>query len=196
MIQHKRGLVPALFLISGLLLAPPLMAQDPGDEEMAAMMAAGQPGEHHKHLGFMAGEWNVKASFWMPGSPEAMTSDGTAAFKWVLGGRYMRQDYTSQFMGMPFQGIGTTGYDNVGKQYQSTWTDNMSTTIMSEHGQCDGSGKKFSFTGEMPDPGSGTMLATRTEQVVESQDRFVLTSYAKGPDGKEMKLMELVYTRK
>ena len=30
-------------------------------------------------------------------------------------------------MGMPFEGIGRTGYDNVTGKYWSTWIDNMST---------------------------------------------------------------------
>ncbi len=33
-------------------------------------------------------------------------------------------------MGMPFEGMGIDGYDNLAKQYVSTWVDNMGTGIM------------------------------------------------------------------
>jgi hypothetical protein len=196
MIRSKRGLAPIFMVICLTLMAAPIPAQDTAEADMAAMMAAGQPGEHHKHMAFQEGSWNVKGQFWMAPSAPPMESDGTATFKWILDGRFMQQKYSSQFMGMDFQGIGTTGYDNMGKKYMATWTDNMTTSIMSETGQCDGSGKKTEWKGAMADPASGQMVSTRTEQIVESNDKFSLMSYGTGPDGSEFPIMKLVYTRK
>jgi hypothetical protein len=196
MFRNKRGFAPVLAMLCLVMISVPVLAQEAAEADMAAMMAAGQPGEHHQHMAFQEGSWNVKGQFWMPGAPGPMESDGTATFKWILGGRFMHQSYSSQFMGMDFQGIGTTGYDNLGKKYMATWTDNMTTSIMSETGQCDGSGKKTEWKGSMPDPASGEVVATRSEQIVESNDKFSLMSYGIGPDGSEFPIMKLVYTRK
>ena len=196
MLRDKRGIIHS-FAIIGVLLAPaPLLAEEPSEADMAAMMAAGQPGEHHQHMAFMEGSWDVDARFWMPGAPGPMEAKGAAVYTPILGGRYLQQSYTSDFMGMPFEGIGTTGYDNMNKEYVATWTDNMSTGIMRDTGQCDGTGKKTVYHGEMPDPASGTMLPTRTEYIMASNDKFTMTMYSTGPDGTESKIMELVYTRK
>jgi hypothetical protein len=196
MLRDKRGIIPIFAIICVLLAPAPLLAEEAGDAEMAAMMAANQPGEHHQHMAFMEGSWDVDAKFWMPGAPEPMEAKATAVYTSILGGRYLQQSYTSEFMGMPFEGLGTTGYDNMGKQYVATWTDNMNTAIMSETGQCDGTGKKTDWHGEIPDPASGKMIPTHSEQIVEGNDKFTYTSYTVGPDGTESPMMELVYTRK
>ncbi len=196
MYLKKRLFLPVLTSTCFLLAVAPLPAQEPSETDMAAMMAAGQPGEHHEHMAFLEGSWNVAATFWMPGAPDPMETKGESTYEWVLGGRYMHQSYTGDFMGMKFEGIGVTGYDTMGKKYVATWTDNMNTAIMSETGQCDGTGKKTEWKGQIPDPASGEMVSTRTVHIVESNDKFVMTSYAIGPDGTESPMMKLVYTRK
>jgi len=196
MLRDKRGFIP-LFAIICVLLAPaPLLAEEPSEADTAAMMAAGQPGDHHQHLAVMEGSWDVAGRFWMPGAPAPMEAEGAATITRVLGGRYLHQDYTTNLMGMDFKGFGTIGYDNFSKQYQATWTDNMTTGILFDTGQCDGTGKKTVFHGEMPDAATGSVLPTRTEYIVESNDKFIMAMYNVNSDGTDFKMMELVYTRK
>lgn len=195
--SRTKHLFPSILAATCFLLTvAPVPAQEPSEADMAAMMAAGQPGEHHGHMAFMEGSWNVAATFWMPGSPEPMETKGEATYQWILGGRYMQQTYTGDFMGAKFEGMGITGYDNMGEKYVATWTDTMNTAIMSETGQCDGTGKKTVWKGQIPDASTGQMVTTRTEQVVESSDKFVMTAYLTSPDGTESPMMKLVYTRK
>src|ERR1043165_7932011 len=107
---------------------------------MEAWMKASTPGDAHKKLDNMVGTWDVTVKSWMaPGEPP-MESTGTAMNQWVLGGRWMEEKFTGSFMGMPFQGIGYTGYDNIKKQYVGTWMDNMTTAMMGSRGK-GGSGK-------------------------------------------------------
>ncbi|MCZ6649378.1 MAG: DUF1579 domain-containing protein [Acidobacteria bacterium] len=197
--MSKRTATFALSLLTLVVTAGLLMA---GDEKAAAptaadeaMMAAMTPGEHHEHLAATAGNWEVALKMWMdPSQTEPVESTGTAKFYPVMGGRYMVQEYSGDWMGMEFTGRGTTGYDNLAGKYVSTWVDNMSTTISMESGHCDGTGRKYDWAGEMPDPISGDMVKTRTEQTIEG-NRMRLTSYAV-TDGGERKMMEIVYTRK
>jgi hypothetical protein len=197
--MSKRSAVYALPLVAllvsaGLLMAAEEKAAAPSEADLA-VMAAMAPGEHHAHLAATAGDWNVAIKMWMdPARPEAVESTGAAKFFPILGGRYMVQEYSGSFMGMEFRGRGTTGYDNLQEKYVSTWLDNMSTAVSMESGHCDGTGRKYDWSGEMPDPVSGGMIRTRTEQVIEG-DHMSLTSYGVTNDG-EYKMMEIIYTRK
>ena len=80
---------------------------------MEAMMKAGMPGDPHKLLNSMAGSWTTKATFWMMPGADPTSMEGTSENKWVMGGRYLEQRFSGSFMGMPFEGQGYTGYDNV-----------------------------------------------------------------------------------
>ena len=79
------------------------------------------PGEQHKQLARMSGDWTFTQKFWMaPGQPPGESS-GTMHADVLLGGRYVEHSWHGSFMGMPFEGRGTEAYDNVGKQYVSSW---------------------------------------------------------------------------
>ena len=47
----------------------------------------------------------------------------------------MEERFTGNFLDCPFQGRGTTGYDNIKQKYVLSWVDSMSTGILS----CEGS---------------------------------------------------------
>ena len=169
--------------------APPM---DPA--MMEAMMKAGTPGDAHKKLDVFTGTWTTKVTSWMaPGAPP-MVMEGTAEAKWTMGGRYVEQRFAGNFMGMPFEGLGYTGYDNVKKQYWSTWMDNMSTSMMTSTGNMDG--KAWSFTGMMTDPMSGKDMRSDTKIVVTDADHHTMEMWSPAPDGKMFKMMEIAYSRK
>jgi len=187
------------------LLALPVLAQDKPKEPAApamdhaaeeAMMKAMMPGEQHKRLARMAGDWTFTNKMWMaPGQPP-MDSTGTMHAETVLGGRYVQTTWTGNMMGMPFEGHGTEGYDNLTKQHVSTWMDNMGTGIMYSTGTCDDSGNKCSMKGDMVDPMTGKPSYMRTEITWMDANTFKNEMYGPGPDGKEFKWMEIVVKRK
>jgi len=194
--KSRFGLV-VLVLAAGPALAEQTGAPpQPSAEEQAAMAAmekAATPGAPHAWLATMAGSWDFSGSFWSkPGDPP-MTSTGSAERSMMLGGRVMAEKVTSEFFGQPFEGFGMTGYDNVSGKYWGTWTDSMSTGIMTSTGSCQGG--KCEFTGSGYDPVSGQLTTSRMTSE-HTADREVHTMYGPGPDGKELKMMELVYTRR
>lgn len=170
-------------------------ADDMQKAQMEAWMKASTPGDAHKKLDHMVGTWDVKVKSWMaPGAP-LMESAGTAENSWVLGGRWVEQKFSGTFMGMPFSGIGYTGYDNIKQQYVGTWMDNMSTAMMVSMGK-GGSGNTYEFTSTMDDPMTGKP-ATVTEKItVADHDHHSLEMWVPGPDGKMFKTMEIAYSRK
>lgn len=161
---------------------------------MAAMEKAGAPGEHHKVLLKRVGKWDVAVKMWMaPGQPP-MESKGTAEVKSILGDRFIQMNFTGSFMDKPFTGIGTTGYDNVKKKVIGTWIDNMSTSMMRSEGTFDAASKTTTSTSIGMDPTTGKECKGRSVEKWESDNRVVEETFQK-KGAKEMKVMEIVYTR-
>lgn len=164
--------------------------------QMEAMMKAATPGDMHKKLSPMVGTFDVKVTMWnMPGQPPT-DSSGTAVDTWVLGGRFVEERFTGNFMGMPFTGIGYTGYDNVRKEYVGTWMDNFGTQMMVSSGNVGADGKTYNFTSSMSDPMSGKTMPVQEKVTVTDDDHHVMEMWGPGPDGKMFKMMEITYTRK
>ena len=197
----------SLLLLAVILLAVTgaAVAQDkpkeppkggPSPAEMEAMMKAMTPGEPQKQLARLAGDWTFAQKFWMaPGQPPGESS-GTMHGEVLLGGRYVEHHWNGNFMGMPFEGRGTDAYDNVAKQYVSSWIDNMGTGIMYQTGSCEAGGKSCSYQGDVWDPVSGKKMTMRSVITWSGDDTFKNEMYGPDPSGKEMKMMEITATRK
>jgi hypothetical protein len=173
----------------------PKPAAAPSDQEMmAAMMKLATPGPQHAALKPLEGSWKATVkSFMGPGEPAV--SEGTAENQMILGGRFLRQEYHGTFMGQPFEGYGVTGYDNAKKQYVGAWVDSVGTMIQTTTGSMDKSGKVLTLHGTWDDP--VTHKKTPTKQIVRITDdkTNVFEMYGQ-MEGKEVKQMEITYTRK
>jgi hypothetical protein len=171
-------------------------AKAPPDEKamMETMMKAGSPGEGHKKLEPLVGTFDAKVTSWMDPAKPPTQSSGTAERKWVLGNRYVEEQFTSTFMDQPFTGIGYTGYDNVGKKYVSVWMDSMSTGIMEMKGTA--SGNAISETGSMLNPMNAKPMNLKSKMTVTDNDHQTFEMWGPAPDGKMYKMMEITYTRK
>ncbi|HEV7241215.1 MAG TPA: DUF1579 domain-containing protein [Thermoanaerobaculia bacterium] len=190
----KLSLAVALLLVCTSAFAqeqkPPAM--DPA--MMEAMMKAGTPGDAHKNLNALVGSWNTKVTMWMVPGADPMTMDGTSETRWVMGGRYLEERFAGNFMGMPFEGLGYSGYDNVKKQYWGTWMDNMSTGMMMSTGTYDG--KAWTFKGTMADPMTGKDSTIDQKVTFADADHHMMEMWGPAPDGKIYKSMEITYSRK
>lgn len=176
-----------------------LTAQDatpPGGAEMMEMPPEFSPGPNHKMLEPFVGEWKVVVKFWMDPAAEPGVSEGTASARWIMDGRWMQEDFTGDFAGMPFKGMGMTGYDPFKKKYISTWIDSMSTTMMTQEGTADSAGKVFTYSGKSFDPMMNMETTTKTILSVDSHDQHTMKMFMITPDGAETQTMEIVYTRK
>ena len=172
--------------------APPGMSA----AEQEAMMKAMSPGEQHKHLARLAGDWTFTNKMWMAAGAPPAESSGTMHGETILGGRYVQSVWKGNMMGMDFEGHGTGGYDNVAKKYVSSWVDNMGTGILYSTGSCDADGKKCEEKGSMIDPMTGKESYMRSVTSWTGNDSFVMEMYGPDPSGKEMKWMEMSVKRK
>lgn len=175
-------------------------AQEPEPDEMAAMqeawMKAMTPGVHHKHLQATAGDWEYKSKMWMDPAAPPTESEGTCKREMILGGRYLREEYSGVFMNMPYKGIGITGYDNLAEEYRSVWIDNMGTAVMTGSGQCSDDGATLTLEMEYIDAMTMEPATMRAVMKLLAPDKMVAEYYGAGPDGEEFKAMEFVFTRK
>lgn len=165
---------------------------------MKNYMAYATPGEPHKMLAKSNGTWNGEITMWMsPDDAHPISSTATMTNKMIMDGRYQVSETKGNMMGMPFNGIGTTGYDNHKKIFVATWLDNMGTGIMKMEGPWDEATKTTTLTGKMVDPSSGRECDFKEVYKIIDDDHQFMEMY--GPDpktGKQFKSMEIKLTRK
>ena len=178
------------------------MAKDKKPEkqmDMQAMMETyaklAQPGEPHKLFASLAGSWTTSTKEWMePGKPP-MESIGSAEMKMLLDGRFLQQELTGDMMGKPYSGIGISGYDNLRKKYVSIWMDSMGTGIFSMEGTASDDGKTITLKGQHAELGGGQMTHRALWKILDSNTQ-TFEMYGAHSHGKEMKMLEITYTRK
>ena len=198
-----RTLVTALALAAALPAAAqdakPQSGQPKMSPEEAAMMEAyqkaGTAGAQHAAMARTAGTYDLKIRSWNKPDAPPMEETGTATRKMMLEGRVLAEDMQSKMMGQPFTGHGMQGYDNVTGKWWSTWNDSMSTGLMVSEGTCDDSGA-CTFTGSWNDPVTKGKTTARMTTKWTSPNVEVFEMYTPGPDGKEMKMMEITYTKR
>lgn len=166
------------------------------DPAMQEAMKRAAPGENHNALEPFAGRFTTTSRMWMkPGEPP-QESTGSAEHTWVLGGRFLKMDVRGDMGGQTFQGLGYLGYDNIRGEYTAVWLDNMSTGIARASGQFDPATKKYTESGTFSCPMTGeTDRRFRGEWKVIDNNTLSYTMYNPGPDGKEVKGMEISYKR-
>jgi hypothetical protein len=173
--------------------APPQMTKEQM-AEMEAYQKAGTPGPQHERLARAAGKYTTLVRSWNePGGPP-IEETGTVTRTMSLGGRVLVEEFNCKMMGMPFTGSGLAGYDNVSGKHWSTWTDSMSTGIMLSEGTCDAK-DSCAYTGSWNDPITKGKITARMTSRWTSPTVQVFEMYTPGKDGKEMKMMEITYTK-
>jgi len=186
-----------IMLIASSGLAKEKKQQNQMDPEamMELWKQAATPGEPHKLFASLAGSWTTTTKEWMePGKPPT-ESTGTAEMKMLLDGRFLYQEFTSQMMGQPFSGIGIDAYDNLRKRYVTAWMDTMGTGIFIMEGTATSDGRTITLKGSHPEPGGGHMTHRAVWKIVDDNTQ-TFDMYGTHHGGKEMKMLEITYTKK
>ena len=164
-------------------------------EYMAAMMAAGTPGDAHAELAKGAGTWKVVSQWWPYPGGEAMTMEAMAEVSMMFD-RHMVMEFSSDFEGMPYRGHLLMGYDNLSGEYWSVWMENMSTGVSISRGTMDENGIT-TMHGTWADPQTPGGRPMRSVTIPVSDDEFRMDFYDTHPDapGGWFKSMTMTYTR-
>jgi len=177
---------------TGATPAPPPMTPQ---EMQDALTKAAAPGPNHEWLAGIEGQWVTTVKTMMDPAAEPEVTHGTCDNRMTFDGRYLVQSYTGTTLGMPFEGMGMTGYDNAEKRFVSTWVDNMGTGILVTRGVRDEARQTLVMTGEYTDALTGQPVHVRTVLHIVGPDQHTLAMYRAGPDGRERPVMEITYDR-
>lgn len=185
-----------------MLVATPTVADERksnkpmSSEEMVEIYTKlAAPGEPHRLLASLAGNWTTTTKEWMDPQKQPTESTGSVEAKMILGERFLQQQISGTMHGRPHTGIWTVGYDNLLKRYVSSWIDSMSTQIFMMDGTASADGRTITFTGQHAEVGGGHMSHRAVWKIVDGNNQeFVM--YGAHHGAAEMKMMEVVYTRK
>ena len=141
--MKARSLAVALSLLA--LAALPALAQDkPKDAPRHGQRRDGGHDEggdsgraRRRSWPALVGDWTFTNKMWMAPGAAADGVDRHDARGGPDGRPLRRAHLEGQHDGHALRGAGTEAYDNVGKQYVSSWVDNMGTGIMHATGTCD-----------------------------------------------------------
>jgi uncharacterized protein DUF1579 len=166
-------------MVLGMLAAAHLTAQEPPFK----------PGPEHAFLKQSEGTWDATIK------SLGNESKGTITYKMDLNGLWLLEHFKADFGGMPFDGMGATGYDPAKKKYVSVWIDSMSPGLIVSEGTYDKATKTMTMFGNMPMPDGKTVKATITTVATDPNTK-IFTIKAPGPDGKEAEMMHITYKRR
>jgi hypothetical protein len=85
------------------------------------------PAEHHRRLNALAGKWKLAVKWRNTPDARWAESKGTAEYRWILGGRFLTEEFRYDMGGQPVEWLGIYGYDNFQKKYTAVWVDNQGT---------------------------------------------------------------------
>ncbi|MBA2305579.1 MAG: DUF1579 domain-containing protein [Acidobacteria bacterium] len=168
---------------------------------LAAVQSGGQmppmpkPGPEHEMLKLDEGTWDAIVEFIPgPGAPP-MTSKGVEVNTIGCSGLCLISDFKGEAMGAPFQGHGVLTWDAAKKKYIGSWTDSMSMGLALTESSYDPAAKKWTGSMEGPDM-TGKVMKMRSVLEYTGTGTRVMTSFGRGPDGKEMQMLKISYKKR
>jgi len=156
------------------------------------------PGEKHKHLQYFVGEWESVQKILQGEGKEPVTRHQDISVESLYEGRFTRAviRFREKIMGMLAEGIVITGYDSYKKEFMSVTFGSLGTRFSINRGQLDESGKTRIDWGESENMFTGKKNNTKAVTLILGPDKYRYDYYDVDDQGKENKVMEIIYTRK
>ena len=155
-----------------------------------------KPTDEHKLLQKDVGTWDATVKVWPMEGAEPMESKGTEKNELLRGGLWLVSRFEGEAAGMPFIGVGTTGYDPVEKQYVGTWIDTMTPHLMITKAEYDPKTKTMTGSAEGRDAMTKEAYSSKVISRYVDDDTRVFEMHMPGKDGKHWKMMEITYKRR
>ena len=166
------------------------------EADMQACAEAATPGAMHAYLQESVGVWQGKSKMWMAPGMEPQESECTSTITSMMDGRYTRCEISGDMAGMPFNGFGIYGFDNVSQKFQSSWIDNCGTGMMHGTGELSSDASTLTWTMNYHCPIAKKQVTMREVERRTGKDTMTLEMYGPDKSGKEFKMMEIAFTRK
>jgi len=169
----------------------------PPDTEtlIANMVQYAMPAPQHRLLDRMAGKWKTSVKYQMTADAPVVESEGSCERKWILGNRFLQEEFDGGDLALPFQALAIYGYDRFEKKYTSAWVDSLTTAITTYLGTCKDPCDVITFLGQHGDPWTGKKRPSRGVTTFVTDKKHTVELFESGHDGKEYKILEITYTR-
>jgi len=148
-----------------------------------------QAGPQHELLAAMVGDWSGPTQTWFDpdGAPEECETEASARL--LLGGRWLRFDYSGEAMGKRHAGEMTLGFHRDPQRFEMAWIDSSHT------------GTEIIYsTGPLAEGGGISVLGSyhagaerwgwRTAFLLEGADTLIVRAWNVTPDGQEQRAIE------
>jgi hypothetical protein len=157
---------------------------------------ADRPTAVHKELDRLVGTWDVALEFRY--GDKAMKGTATCQAKWLPGGRFVQQEYTSVFMGKPLTIIQLIGYDDMKKKLIEIHLASNRNQVTMNEGDVTDDGKTWTNVGELMNVATKKAAKLRTVYKFKDADSFTLEWFQPDPasEGKEVRVVSMTHTRK
>lgn len=152
------------------------------------------PGEEHKKLDALAGVWDVTVQF--PAGPgRTMEGKSSLEAKWVMDGRFLRQEYTSNFRGMLLTVIRYLGFDRHKRKFVEVQFESTHTDVMHNEGTISSDGRIITCFGSHIDTATGKVANVRSVTTFIDNDTFTIELFY-GEGSRDAKTITLRHKRK
>ncbi len=185
----KKSVVSALIVV---LAAGAVLAARARQE---GIPQAPKPQKEHEWLQNFVGTWDFHAKFTMaPGAPP-MEPKGVQLDRMTAGGLWLIIDAMEDKKEAPFHGHGMVGYDTEKKKFIGVWVDNHGTKFEMSEGTADMAANSLKMESEVTGM-DGKPMKLKQASTIKDKDHKSLGFFSALPDGKEVKVGEIEYTRK
>ncbi len=157
---------------------------------MASAQEPQKPGPEHAHLKAMVGTWDAVMEM------GGQKSKATSIYKATCSGMWISSDFESELGGVPYQGHGMDGYDQLKKKFIGYWFDSMTSAPMAFEGTFDADHKVLTMTGTSPGP-DGKPQKFRMTNEMKGPDQMSFKMFiANASDGNDELAFTIEYTRR
>ena len=153
----------------------------------------GAPGEEHKKLDLLAGDWDVALKIPI-GPGKHVEGKSSCEAKWVMDGRFLRQEYSSIFMGKPLTVVRYLGFDRHKGKFVEVHFESTHTDVMHSEGDISNDGKTITCRGSHIEAATGKEVNVRTVTTFGDKDKFTL-EMTYNPDSKDSTTITLRHSR-
>lgn len=149
------------------------------------------PTEYHARVMEDLGTWKGEGKMYMPGMPA--TSFTGMEVNTKLGEFWLVSKFTTEMMGMPFEGLATAGYDPQKEKFVGTWIDVMNPTMSVMEGTLEDGAIVYHY--EQYNSMTGKSERVKSVNTRTQDGKRTFKSYTIGEDGSETLGMEIHYTK-
>jgi hypothetical protein len=151
-------------------------------------------GPMHDELARLVGNWDASVTFVFGGKENQGAARCEA--KWILDDHCVHQEYKSMFMGRPLTILQLLSYDADKKKLVEIHMTNMHGGALCNQGESHDNGKQWKLSGPFVDPQTRKSTELQTVYTFEDPDHFTLDWFTSGPDGKVVRSVHIVHSRR